>query len=115
MVREIQFYRTEKGRCPVEELLEDLDDRTLAKIVAIFKLIETQDRVPSQYFKKLVGCNLWEIRVGIAGMAYRFLGFWDEGALIILTHGFVKKTQKTPGKEIQKALEYKADWERRAR
>jgi phage-related protein len=41
------------------------------------------------------------------------LGFWDKGALIILTHGFHKKTQKTPRQEIKKALELKADWQRR--
>jgi hypothetical protein len=44
----------------------------------------------------------------------RFLGFWDKGALIILTHGFMKKSQKTPDQEIRKALEYRADREGRS-
>jgi phage-related protein len=90
-----------------------LDDRTLAKILAVFKLVETQHMVPTQYFKKLSGRDLWECRVGLGGRIYRFMGFWETGALIVLTHGFQKKTQKTPLQEINKALNLKADWERR--
>ncbi len=114
MTRVIKFYRTASGRCPVEDFLEELDDRTLAKVLAVFKLIETQEMVPVQYFKKLSDYKLWEARIGLGGQTYRFLGFWDKGALIILTHGFEKKSQKTPEKEIKKALGYKADWERRS-
>jgi phage-related protein len=111
--RIIQFYRTAVGRCPVEELLDELDNRTLSKVLAVFKLIETQPIVPSQFFKKLSGHELWECRVGLGGRIYRFLGFRGTGALIILTHGFQKKTQKTPQKEIKKALDLKANWQRR--
>jgi len=70
--------------------------------------------VPTQYFKKLSGYNLWEARMSLSGRACRFLGFWDKGALIILTHGFMKKSQKTPDQEIRKALEYRADREGRS-
>lgn len=49
--------------------------------------------MPTQYFKKLSGYNLWEARMSLSGRACRFLGFWDKGALIILTHGFMKKSQ----------------------
>jgi len=114
MERVIKFYRTQSGKCPVKEFLDELDDRSLAKVIAVFKVIETQSMVPAQYFKKLSGHDLWECRVGIGGMAYRFLGFWNKGAMIVLTHGFAKKTQKTPEAEIRKALKYKSDWEGRA-
>lgn len=95
--------------------MNELDDRTLAKVLAVFKLIETQEVVPAQYFKKLSGHDLYECRVGLAGQIYRFLGFWDKGNLVILTHGFEKKTQKTPEQEIKKAKDYKADWQRRTK
>ena len=53
--------------------------------------------VPRQYFKNLVGAgDLWEVRAEFGGDAFRLLGFWDAGRLIILTNGFAKKTQKTP-------------------
>lgn len=115
MVRRIEFYRTARDQCPVKDFLNELDDRTLAKVLAVFKLVETQDIVPVQYFKKLSGHDLYECRVGLAGQIYRFLGFWDKGNLIILTHGFEKKTQKTPESEIKKAKDYKADWQRRTK
>jgi phage-related protein len=113
MDRVIKFYRTASGRCPVEEFLDGLDERALVKVLAVFKLIETQELVPAQYFKKLSGYKLWEARMSLSGQAYRFLGFWDKGALIILTHGFRKKSQRTPDQEIRKALDYRADWEGR--
>lgn len=59
----------------------------------------------TDYFKKLEGTDIWEFRTLFAGIQYRLLAFWDtrENALIITTHGFIKKTQKTPQKEIEKA------------
>ena len=57
-------------------------------------------------FKKLKGSEIWELRTQYGGMSYRILAFWDkeQQSLVIATHGFVKKTQKTPKKEIAKAI-----------
>ena len=67
--------------------------------------------VPRQYFKKLEGTDdLWEVRANFGGDAYRLLGFWDAGRLIILTNGFAKKTQKTPAREIEIAEQRKRDY-----
>lgn len=56
-------------------------------------------------FKKLEGTDIWEFRTLYAGIAYRLLAFWDtqNDTLVVCTHGFLKKTQKTPEKEIAKA------------
>ena len=113
MERVVKFYKTERGESPVRDFLDALDDRTLAKVLAVFKLIETQQMVPKKYFTKMSGYELWECRVEYSGQIYRFPAFWDKGALIILTHGFEKKSQKTPEQEIKKALNYKNDWQRR--
>jgi len=58
-----------------------------------------------ELFKKLDGTDIWEFRTLYNGIAYRLFAFWDteSGALIVATHGIVKKTQKTPSKEIRKA------------
>lgn len=57
-------------------------------------------------FKKLKG-NIWELRTSYQGMEYRLLAFWDKRdnkkTLVVATHGFVKKTNKVPEKEIEKA------------
>ena len=67
--------------------------------------------VPRHYLKKLEGTDeLWEIRAEFGGNAFRLLGFWDEGSLIILTNGFAKKTQKTPDREIDLAAQRRRDY-----
>ena len=56
-------------------------------------------------FKKLIGSEIWELRTLFSGDCYRLFAFWDTRtkALVIATHGIVKKTNKTPRKEIAKA------------
>lgn len=60
--------------------------------------------VDKDLFKKL-NDDIWELRTSFNGMCYRLLAFWDKErrALIIATHGFVKKTWKVPQKEIDRA------------
>ena len=59
-----------------------------------------------ELFKKLEGTDIWEFRTLYNGIAYRLFAFWDtrKDALVIATHGFIKKTNKTPQKEIAKPL-----------
>lgn len=56
-------------------------------------------------FEKLGSTDIWELRTLFNGMCYRLFAFWDTEveALVVATHGIVKKTQKTPKKEIAKA------------
>ncbi|MGI6219212.1 MAG: type II toxin-antitoxin system RelE/ParE family toxin [Bacteroidaceae bacterium] len=58
-----------------------------------------------ELFKKLENSEIWELRTLFNGICYRLFAFWDKeiGAYVIVTHGIVKKTQKTPKKEIEKA------------
>ena len=58
-----------------------------------------------ELFKKLEGSEIWELRTLFNGICYRLFAFWDTEmeALVVATHGMVKKTQKTPKKEIEKA------------
>ncbi len=66
--------------------------------------------VPRQYFKKLEGTQeIWEVRADLGNDAFRLLGFWDQGQLIILTNAFAKKSQKTPQREISLAEQRRAD------
>ena len=58
-----------------------------------------------ELFKKLDDSEIWEFRTLYNGNCYRLFSFWDTETetFIIATHGIVKKTQKTPAKEIEKA------------
>lgn len=59
----------------------------------------------TEIFKKLQNSEIWEFRAEHRKISYRLFSFWDsdEETLVIATHGIVKKTQKTPSKEIAKA------------
>ena len=59
----------------------------------------------SELFKKLENSEIWEFRTLYNGTAYRLFAFWDTDAqaLVVATHGIIKKTQKTPKKEIARA------------
>ncbi|MDE7437280.1 MAG: type II toxin-antitoxin system RelE/ParE family toxin [Muribaculaceae bacterium] len=61
----------------------------------------------NELFKKLENTEIWEFRTLYNGVAYRLFSFWDKDAetFVIATHGIIKKTQKTPSKEIAKAEE----------
>jgi phage-related protein len=75
------------------------------------KLVEDLDVVPSTYFKKLVGTEgIWECRIQYGSDAYRLLCFFSTNSLVVLTHGFAKKRQKTPAQEIERAEAYRRDF-----
>ena len=76
-----------------------------AKIIWTIQLIEELDKVPESYLKHIESTKgLYEIRVKFGRDIFRIFCFFDQGKLIVLTNGFQKKTQKTPKKEIERAL-----------
>jgi len=78
------------------------------------KLVEDLEYVPSKYFKKMVNTqDLWEIRASAGSNIFRLIGFFDGPDLVVLTHAFQKKTQKTPQRAIKIAEERKKDYFRR--
>ncbi len=78
------------------------------KIIWTFDLIEELQQIPETYLKHMEGTDgLYEIRVQCSSDIFRIFCFFDEGKLILLANGFQKKTQKTPKKEIEKALKIK--------
>ncbi|OPZ23321.1 MAG: hypothetical protein BWZ03_00558 [bacterium ADurb.BinA186] len=110
-MKEIIFYRTPKGKCPVEEFLDALSEKQARKITWVLRLIRESDQVSADYFKKLVNTNdIWEVRVHQEKLSIRILGFFDQNKFIILTNGFIKKSQKTPADEISLAEERKKDF-----
>jgi len=115
-MREIIFYRTASGRCPVEQFLDSLSDKQAAKILWVLRLVKSLDPVPKQYFKLLEHTEgIWEVRVQMGRDIFRLLGFFADSRLIVLTTGFAKKTQKVPRQEIVLAQQRRKDYlERRS-
>lgn len=74
------------------------------KIVYNYNKIE-RGMMSKELFKKLGNSEIWEFRKLYEGNCYRLFSFWDTDTetFIIATHGIMKKSQKTPTKEIEKA------------
>ena len=110
-MRKVNFYSIGEGRVPVRDFLDTLQPKQAKKILWVLKAVEDLPRVPEQYLKRLIGTDeIWEVRAEFGGDAFRLLGFWDEGNLIILTNAFAKKTQKTPEREIALAEARRRDY-----
>lgn len=115
MRRIITFYKTLEGACPIKEFLDSLDGKVAQKVVWVLNLIEDLDIIPSLYFKKLINTDgIWECRIKFGNNIYRILCFMLDDSNIVLTNGFIKKTQKTPESEITKAEKYKNDFLKRS-
>jgi len=113
-MRKIIFYRTVSGQNPIEDFLDQLPAKSAQKVTWVLKLIEDLEQVPSKYFKKLVNTqNLWEVRVSAGSNIFRLIGFFDSRNIVVVAHGFQKKTQKTPKRAIKIAEERIKDYFRR--
>lgn len=85
------------------EFLESLDNKAREKVA--YNITKAMLVVDKELFKKMTGTDIWEFRTLHRGISYRLLAFWDTDGetLVVATHGFAKKTQRTPRKEIDKA------------
>lgn len=89
-----------------EEFLLAQPAKVQDKIFKVIEIIETYERVPSTYLKSITGTKgLYEARIKLGSNIWRVFCFFDQGKLVILLNGFAKKTQKTPKKEIDKAVD----------
>jgi len=110
-MKEVIFYETASGKCPVEGFLNSLTPKQAQKVTWTLSLIENLQVIPKQYFKKLVNTDdIWEVRIIFQSDIFRILGFFDGDSLIVLNHAFQKKSQKTPPRAIETAENRKRDY-----
>ncbi|OGE33945.1 hypothetical protein A3J19_00685 [Candidatus Daviesbacteria bacterium RIFCSPLOWO2_02_FULL_41_8] len=96
----VKVYESPNGDKSVEEFLNSLDERARLKVARTFELLE-QYGLEGAYphSKKLVGTPLWELRI-LGSDSIRILYITVTGKAFLLLHGFKKKSQKTPRREI---------------
>lgn len=88
-----------------EDFLKSQPLKIQNKIFKIIEAVETIERIPANYLKHIAGsAGLYEIRIQLGSSIWRVFCFFDKNKLVILLNGFCKKTEKTPKKEIQKAV-----------
>ncbi len=79
------------------------------KIDYVLQILISVQRIPTKFFKHLED-GIFEIRVEVGSNIYRIFTFFDDNKLVVLLHGFQKKTQKTPRKEIERAKRLRKDY-----
>lgn len=94
----------------VINFLNTLPDKAKAKIM--YNVGKARYNQDPKLFKKLINTDIWEFRTLFNGIQYRLLAFWDSdtNTYVITTNGFVKKTQKTPQKEIDRATAIREEY-----
>lgn len=111
---QVEYYKKENGDIPVLEFLLSLEAKIRAKAFREIELLEKHGPdLREPYVKPIKGKGLFELRIKFASDISRIFYFTYRQKTFVLLHGFTKKTQKTPQKEIERALRYKEDYERR--
>lgn len=109
----VVYYSNIDGDKPVKEFIFSLNFKQKSKVLRDISQLEEfgiGSHIPDT--KKLVGTPLWELRI-LGKDNIRILYVLQIGKTILLLHGFIKKKQKTPTKDINLALKRLNDWNRR--
>jgi phage-related protein len=111
----VQYYMKAGGTYPVRDFIHAIDKSAAAKFHRIFGLLEEYGiAVREPHVKSIHGhSKLKEIRVKAAPCIYRIIFFFAPARKAILLHGFVKKTEKTPPREIELAEQRMSDYIKR--
>ena len=112
---EVKLYETADGKKPVEEFLLGLDSKMRAKFIHLLEVLEEKGIALREPYTKPLGDGIMELRCKLGNNLSRALFFFCHHGKIIITNGFVKKTQKTPPEEIQLAKARRKDYLRRKR
>ena len=104
------YFTTFAGENPVEKFIDSLQKHQKAKIFRIFQYIELYGLISIlPHVKKLTGTSLWEIRiVGQDNIRILYITLQERAVLVV--HGFIKKKQKTPTKEVKIAMRRVQEW-----
>ncbi len=109
----IIFYEKEDGTVPVQTFLDELPIKHRAKALRDIDILERYGTALTEPHVKHIQGELWELRIKFASDISRLFYFIHVGNNIVLLHGFVKKSQKTPDREIRTAYSYLEDYRRR--
>lgn len=107
---ELLFYDKEDGTEPAKEFLLSLDQKMRAKLLMVADMLASNGSELREPYSKPLGDGIFELRAKIGSDISRVLYFFFIGRRVILTNGFIKKTQKTPAAEINRAKNYRTEF-----
>ncbi len=103
-------YEKENGEVPVENFLNALDVKMRAKMYGMIGLLQEKGNQLREPYSKHLDDGIFELRCKVGSNITRVLYFFYYEGKIIITNGFVKKTQKTPPGEIELAKQRRSDY-----
>lgn len=110
---EVEFYETTDGDKPAKDFLISLDNKMRAKMASMISLLQENGYNLREPYSKHLSEGIFELRAKVGSDITRVMYFFYIDRRVILTNGFVKKTKKTPSKELEKAKKYRQDYLRR--
>jgi len=97
----VVFYTEDDGTSPVQEFLRSLDTKTQVRFVWSIEQLRVRNVMAREPLVRHLEDKLWELREESSTNIYRLIYFFFSGQHIVFLHGFQKKTQKTPRREIE--------------
>lgn len=110
---EIKFYEDQTGRVPVKEFLDGLDIKMRQKMLRSIQALQDMGISLRMPLSESLEDGIFELRAKSGTNISRVMYSFIIGNRAVLTHGFIKKTQKTPRRELQRAKDIRADYFRR--
>jgi phage-related protein len=107
---QVLFFEKDNGEIPAEDFINSLNDKMSAKIYRLIGMIATNGPELREPYSKHLDDGIFELRAKVGSDITRVLYFFMVGKRVILTSGFVKKTQTTPKSEIEKAKAYRQEY-----
>ena len=109
----VGFYEKDNGTFPAEAFILEQSPKMRARIYQYIRLLEIKGNELREPYSKFLRDGIFELRIQQGSDIARVLYFFVVGRNVILTNGFIKKSQKTPDEQIELAKKYKADYESR--
>lgn len=106
----VEAYEKENGEVPVEEFLDSVSPKMRAKIFGLIGILQEKGNMLREPYSKHLDDGIFELRCKFGNDITRVLYFFYYEKRIVLTNGFVKKTQKTPKEEIKIAKDRRKDF-----
>ncbi len=107
---EVIFYDKPDGTQPAKDFILSLNNKMQAKVLRAIQLLEYGGYELREPYSKSLEDGIFELRVKVGSDITRVLYFFMIGKKAVITNGFVKKTQKTPKSEIERAKSYREEY-----
>jgi phage-related protein len=104
------FYDKSDGTEPAKEFLDELDAKMFTKLIRAIDILKAGGTAVREPYSKYLEDGIFEVRAQAGSDISRVLYFFYTGRRLVLTHGFIKKTQKTPPSEIERAKKYRTEY-----